>query len=373
MLKRRDSGTLRTLPSESDGLVDFSSNDYFGLARFPLTVRTSDPPLLMRGSGGSRLLGGNSSEMERLEEELAVYYGSPDSLVFNSGYDANLGLLSSIPGKGDWVLYDERVHASIRDGLRLSLSRSHKFRHNDLEDLSRQLTRILRRPDFVSGETLIYVVTESVFSMDGDSPDLDGMLGLCRETGALLLLDEAHRWEVHDRDLPADPWRSDPHLLVRLVTFGKAMGLHGAAVLCSSEIKQYLVNFARSFIYTTALPEEQAYRLREAHGLAAEGRLQPRVLELRERIAFFAQESTRLGIDELLIEPGAAIQCLILGDIERTRELSHILSTKGFFVKPIWAPTVPAGSERLRICLNSLHTFAELEGILGTIAGYLSE
>ncbi len=354
------------LESPGSWVADFSTNDYLGLARSPLS---GGEAASHSGSGGSRLLGGNSREIELLERELADYYGAGDSLVFNSGYDANLGCLSSIPQRGDLVFYDELSHASIRDGLSLSRAKSVKFAHNDLEDLRERMRRIREAGTFDQ----VYVVTESVFSMDGDRPDLGELLELCSELNALLILDEAHRWDLHDSTQKYPRYTEHPNLFLRLVTFGKAMGLHGAAVLCNRDLKDYLINFARSFIYTTALPPGLATDLSRIHREAREGRLQPRIESLKRVIVFFQEQAGRRGLMGRIVETESAVQSLRVGGVARTRELAELLRDSGYFVKPIYAPTVPEGTERLRICLNSLHTFAELERLWDIVAEYLSE
>lgn len=304
-----------------------------------------------------------------MERELAQYYEAQASLVFNSGYDANLGCLSSIPQRGDLVFFDELSHASIRDGLSLSRAKTVKFAHNNLDDLRQRIRRTRDKGTFDQ----VYVVTESVFSMDGDRPDLKRLLELCTEQNALLILDEAHRWDLHDRAAERLDYPGHPNLFLRLVTFGKALGLHGAAVLCGRDLREYLINFARSFIYTTALPPGLSTQLSQIHRLAREGQLQPRIESLRRVIAFFGEQARRRGLSDRIIESQSAIQGLIIGDLSRTRELAELLKERGYFLKPIYSPTVPAGTERLRICLNSLHTFAELERLLDITAEYLSK
>src|SRR5690606_16899740 len=208
---------------------------------------------IQNGATGSRLLSGNHSLYDEVEDMLCDYHKTEAALVFNSGYDANIGFFSSVPQRGDIIFYDEFIHASIRDGIKMSNARAYKFKHNDIQDLRAHIERSLK----VNNEgSELYIVTESVFSMDGDSPNLNTLVNICEKYSCHLMVDEAHAVGVFGKNgigLLQEMGIQDK-VFARIITFGKALGCHGAAVLGNMELKDYLVNFARSFIYTTALP-----------------------------------------------------------------------------------------------------------------------
>lgn len=359
-------GNRRSLPP-SLRPVDFSSNDYLGLAReerlqgMALGLLEGISP--KNGSTGSRLLSGNHPLYRQLEDHLAAWHRAGAALVFNSGFDANLGFFSSVPQRGDLVLYDELAHASIRDGIRLGSAKAHRFAHNNLEDLR----ALWERHGGGDADREVYVVTESVFSMDGDSPDLLALAGFCGEVGAHLVVDEAHATGIYGggRDLVAE-LGLESRVFARTITFGKALGSHGAALLGSRDLVAYLVNFARSLIYTTALPPHAlagilaAYRL-----LGEEGPL--RVARLRERIGFFKREAGALGLSELFIPSDSAIQSALLPGNERAARVAEELQGQGFEIRAILSPTVPEGRERLRFCLHLHNTDGEISRILAVL------
>ena len=255
---RSATNSLRKLSSQNN-LIDFSSNDYLGFSKakeiFDKTHQyLVDNNLQQNGATGSRLLSGNHKLHELVEQELATFFNAESTLIFNSGYDANVGLFSSVPQRGDIILYDEFIHASIRDGIRLSNAKSFSFKHNALDDLETKIGSAKAQSKIPYSE--IYIVTESVFSMDGDSPDLKSVLDLCEEHNAHLIVDEAHAVGVFGnkgcglvKELGLEN-----EVFARIITFGKGMGCHGAAIMGAVKLKEYLVNFARSFMYTTALP-----------------------------------------------------------------------------------------------------------------------
>lgn len=359
--KRKTQGSLRALKF-SKGLIDFSSNDYLGFARNSgIGDRTKEilqeySPL-KNGSGGSRLLTGNHELYAPAEEIVARFHKAEAALIFNSGYDANLGFFSAVPGKGDLILYDELIHASIRDGIQLSSAKALKFRHNDLNDLKKKISRL---KNDIFGE--VYLVTESIFSMDGDAPDLHALTSFAEEKGYFLIVDEAHAVGVKGAGLIAEAELQDK-VFARLITFGKALGAHGAAIIGPKELKDYLVNFARSLIYSTALPPHSlatiiaAYKELETGGVAE-------VEKLQENISFFKAEVSTRGFQEHFLESESAVHCCILPGNEQVKKASEVLEKNGFDVRPILSPTVPAGTERLRICLHSFNTRNEIEELL---------
>jgi len=346
--KRKEEGTYRSL-SSFEGLIDFCSNDYLGLAKVKSKVKN----VTNFGSTGSRLITGNSLISEECEEFLAMYYGAQSALVFNSGYDANLGIFSCIPQKGDLVIYDEHIHASVRDGVRLSFAKSVSFEHNSLIDLQKKLQLVADAK---------YVAIESLYSMGGDMAPIVPILELCKKHGAFLIVDEAHSaglFGVKGKGL-CDALKIEDQVFIRLVTFGKAYGSHGAAVLSNKVTKNYLINFARSFIYTTALPPESFFRIIEMVGHIE---LEDRRNRLFENIFYFRKlmESSNL---ELSSEVNSPIQILKIRDISKTIKTAGLLTDAGFAVKAILQPTVARGDESIRICLHSFNSRDEIDEIV---------
>jgi 8-amino-7-oxononanoate synthase len=291
-----------------------------------------------------------------LEKFLVDYHKADAALVFNSGYDANVGFFSSVPQRGDIIFYDELVHASIRDGIQMSHAKAFKFAHNNLDDLFKVIERNRNR----DGKGEMYVVTESVFSMDGDSPDLKSMAALCREFSSYLVVDEAHATGIfgHGRDKISELGLEE-QVFARLITFGKAMGCHGAAILGSESLKQYLINFARSFIYTTALPPHTVASILGSYFYLQENN-NALSSQLFGNIDFFKKETQRLQISEHFVVSDSAIQCAIVPGNEHVKAIANQLKIAGFDVKPILSPTVNEGKERLRFCL---HVFNKKEDI----------
>jgi 8-amino-7-oxononanoate synthase len=349
--ERRSAGTYRALKPESS-LIDFCSNDYLGFARSPelknkIDDEVSNCGLVTNGSTGSRLLSGNTVFTEELEQQIASLHKSEAGLIFNSGYDANLGLFSSLPQRGDTMLLDELAHASIIDGARLSHANRYSFRHNDMDSLEGKLKR---------AKGICYVAIESVYSMDGDTPPIKDILELTEKYNASLIVDEAHAVGLFHFGLVNQLDLQD-RIFARVVTFGKALGCHGAIVLGSSLLKDYLVNYARSFIYTTAAPFHQVASVKMAYQ-----RLQESVSEverLKKNIRLFKQKIIP-GSNYNLLKSDSAIQCIILRSNEKAKEVAVRLQNAGLDVRPILSPTVPLGSERIRICLHSYNTENEI-------------
>jgi 8-amino-7-oxononanoate synthase len=339
---------LRTLKI-NDGLVDFCSNDYLGLAK-----KNKIAPHLTHGSTGSRLLAGNYVLIEHAEKKIAAFHEATAALIFNSGYDANIGLLSCVPQKGDCILYDELSHASIRDGIRLSFARSFSFRHNNVSDLEKKLQS-------ASGE--IFVVTESVFSMDGDIAPLEQVVFLCKKYKANLIVDEAHAIGVvgNRGEGVCQHLQLHTNCFARVYTYGKAPGVHGAAITGSKALIQYLINFCRSFIYTTALPPASVAAIINAYENFAV--MQPQRLHLQALGNLFQQ--TIMKYEKLpSITP---IQAVIVPGNEEVKKIAETVQQHGFDVRPILYPTVQKGSERLRIILHAFNSETELKDLLNLL------
>ena len=364
-LAEREAGNaLRKLPVPN-GLVDFSSNDYLGFARkgdiLEEAARIMETGgVISNGATGSRFLTGNTALHAELESLLADYFEISAALLFNSGYDANIGFFSAIPQRTDVVFYDELCHASIRDGIAMGRAQSFKFRHNQLEHLSKQIDRV-QQSKFDSD---IYVVTESVFSMDGDSPDLEALVELCGNKGVYLVLDEAHAIGVFGKKGAGllNELNLKDRVFATIITFGKAMGCHGAAVLGSEALKRFLVNFARSFIYTTAMPPHSLATIQAAFIYLSSSRTEQQ--SLVENITFFKDQLRALELESHFITSNSAVHCCVVAGNEKVKTCALQLQEKGFDVRPIMSPTVPKGKERLRFCLHSFNTEKEIKEVL---------
>ncbi|MDC6351060.1 aminotransferase class I/II-fold pyridoxal phosphate-dependent enzyme [Zeaxanthinibacter sp. PT1] len=380
---REASNALRSL-GEKEEKTDFYSNDYLGFARHAAihtwaSQLVAEANTTLNGATGSRLLSGNHNLYLRLEEYLDRYYGQP-SLIFNSGYDANTGFFSSVPQRGDVVLYDELAHASIRDGIRMGLAKSYKFEHNDLQDLRSQILMARKRSNTLENGAVkedheIYVVTESVFSMDGDSPDLEEMSKLCSELNCRLVVDEAHAIGVCGENArgTAGAGKMQNDVFARILTFGKGMGAHGAAVIGPAELRLFLLNYARSFIYTTALPPHSVATVLASYHFMDSPEGQKKQWELKENIRYFREQLQDLSIAGLFIPSNSAIHCCLLPGNDRVKAVAAELQLGGFDVRPILSPTVPGGQERLRFCLHSYNTFKEIKEVLRKLATSIAD
>lgn len=348
-------------------IVDFSSNDYIGFASSEAIFEKTHEFLIKNkiktnGATGSRLLSGNHSLYTIVEEQLNAVHVTEASLIFNSGYDANLGFFSSVPQRGDVILYDEFIHASIRDGIQLSNAKSYKFKHNNIEHLEEMLLR------FQQENSSVFVVTESVFSMDGDTPDLVSMAKLCNTTQAYFIVDEAHALGVFSDGLVQE-LNLVNDVFARIITFGKGLGCHGAAILGSKDLINYLVNFARSFIYTTGLSPHALATIQTAYTYLKSKKGKELQFQLMENILFFKKETQRLNLN--FIESDSAIHCCIISGNEKVKEMASQLQKNGFHVKPILSPTVPENQERLRFCLHSYNSKEEITNVLEQLATFV--
>lgn len=351
LTKRIEEGTLRSL-SSFDGYIDFFSNDYLGFSKLKLNFTD----IQQYSSTGSRLISGTSSQSLSTEKFLAAFFKAEAALIFNSGYDANIGFFGSIPQRGDTVLYDELIHASIRDGIRLSFADSVSFKHNDFEDLKTKLNKI-------SG--VKYVVIESLYSMDGDIAPLLEFVKVCKEDNVYLIVDEAHACGVFGENGKGliSQYNLDNEVFVRIITFGKAFGSHGACVVGEKSLITYLINFSRSFIYTTALSPESYNRIKEV--LRAKNFSEQQEL-LQENIFYFRSNlKNKFCISDL----NSPIQLIKIGEIEKTKQLATQLQHLNIAVKPIFSPTVPIGSEGLRICFHSFNTKVEIDLLVAVLNG----
>lgn len=334
-------------------MIDFCSNDYLGLAR---SERVQEEALVIsrqlaqvHGSGGSRLLAGNYELVEQAEQVLAKFHQAAAGLIYNSGYDANLGLFSSVLQKGDTVIYDQLIHASIRDGIRLSAAQAFSFIHNSVEDLQKKL---------LAADGRVFVAVESVYSMDGDQAPLQEIVAVCEQRGALLIVDEAHATGVVGEKGEGLMQALGLDCFARVHTFGKAVGCHGAIVLGSNTLRDFLINFSRSFIYTTALPPHAVAVILAAYSIF------PDMHQERAHLSSLIRQF-REGIPGA--ESNTPIQVVMVPGNEPARQLAHNLQQGGLDVRAILHPTVPRGQERLRVILHSFNTVEDVARLITTI------
>lgn len=350
--QRTVNGRLRQL-TILDCPVDFRSNDYLGLSRSAwIRQKMQQTETGQLGATGSRLLSGNTAIHEQTEDILSTHYQSESALIFNSGYDANVGLLSTVIRPGDIVFYDDAIHASMHQGLKLSGATTLAFAHNDTKALKKLL-------EDHSGRFL-WIVCESVYSMDGDKAPLKEIVSLAKEYSAQIIVDEAHGigcFGANGKGL-CYGWNLSQDIFARVVTFGKALGAHGAAVLCDKATKQYLINFCKPFIYSTALPPQEILHIQVAHQFLQKFS-QPQK-RLHKLIAYFKSECGQIGG---LIGDGPIFSYIIPGEAA-VRAKARILQEKGLAIQPIVSPTVPKGAERLRIIIHSYNTEEEIDTLV---------
>ena len=372
---RKQNKALRKM-TLSNNLIDFASNDYIGFSKnkaiFEETHRyLIDSKITQNGATGSRLLSGNHKVYQEAENYIAKFHQTETALIFNSGYDANVGFFSSVPQKGDFILYDELCHASIRDGIQLSNAKAYKFKHNDFEDLEKLIQRchIERSRDALINE--VYIVTESVFSMDGDCPNMEELVAVSQKYGCYLVVDEAHALGVFGENGEGfvQMLNLQNQVFARIMTFGKGLGCHGATILGSLELKDYLVNFARSFIYTTGLSPHSVSTILVAYQHLQSDKLT--IEKLRENIVHFNQQKNLLGLKPMFVRSKSAIQSVIIPGNENVKLIAIQIQEKGFDVKAILSPTVPEGQERLRFCLHSFNTKEEISEVLRLLSTFV--
>lgn len=353
--RRQATGSLRSL-QHKEHLIDFCSNDYLSLARLPLDA--PDSVRYKAGATGSRLLSGHYPLLEELEKLLQDFHRAEAALVLNSGYSANLSLLSCIPRRSDVILYDNLIHASMHDGLKLSAATALSFAHNDVEDLENLLQQ-------QQGKT-VFVLVESIYSMDGDEAPLLAIVALCQQYNAYLIVDEAHSTGYYGQygEGLCCALGIEQQVFARIYTFGKAIGAYGAAILGSVTLRDFLINYARPFIYTTAPSPHSVQRVLLAYQALQQQGAQW-IQELQTRIQFFR---ANLPSTKEALPSQSAIQSILIPGNEEVVACSLLLEQKGFDVRPIRRPTVAAGSERLRICLHRHNSLEDIAALLKILA-----
>ena len=363
--KRIEASLYRSL-QVTEGLIDFCSNDYLSFARSEKIKNAVSLKLkktyYLSGSTGSRSISGNTSFAENLEKKIAAFHVAEAGLIFNSGYDANVGLFSCIAAKGDTIICDELIHASIIDGCRLSHATRYRFLHNDLSDLEKKLSRACGT---------VFVAVESVYSMDGDQSDLKAISELCTKYHANLIVDEAHATGVYGKNGRGlvSHYGLENKVFARIHTFGKAMGCHGAIVLGSETLRNYLINFSRSFIFTTALPAASLLTISCAYDILLKTDFDNSFLHsLIKRFKKTFKSTTQI----YLIGGDSPIQSVVIGGNEKTRMVAKQLQADGFDVRAILSPSVPVGKERLRISLHVHNTERQVDALCEALTKILS-
>lgn len=346
--KRKEEGTLRSLSSFNDA-IDFCSNDYLGLSRVEIPMEET-----FFGGTGSRLISGTQNSTMESERDLANFFNSEAALMFNSGYDANVGFFSAVPQRGDTVIYDELIHASVRDGIRLGFATGTSFKHNDLFDLEFKIKR---------AKGTVYVAIEALYSMDGDLAPLKEIIELTKRNKTYLVVDEAHSTGVFGENGKglANELQVEQELFARLITFGKSYGSHGGLVVGSKDLITYLSNFSRSFIYTTALPP--ASYIRNAL-IVNYPDIEARREKLQVNIAYFR---SFFSSNELFAHSNSPIQIIFKGKMNKVKKAATLLAEGNIAVKPIFPPTVPQDEERLRVCIHSFNTQKDIDQMVSLL------
>ncbi|MFI4970066.1 MAG: 8-amino-7-oxononanoate synthase, partial [Lysobacterales bacterium] len=353
-----DGATIRI---DGRRLLNFASNDYLGLAQHPALVEALVAAAARWGAGASaaHLLGGHRDEHARLEEALARWTGRERALLFSTGYMANLGVLSALLGVEDLCVQDKFNHASLLDGARLAGCELKRYPHADVDAGRRQLE--------TRADTAALLATDGVFSMDGDVAPIRGLAALCTTQHVTLMVDDAHGLGVlgiEGAGSVAEAGLSQDDVPVLMATLGKALGVAGAFVAGSATLIDGLVQGARTFVYTTALPPALAAATRAAIDIARfEGWRRDRLARLIAHLRHgAAQRGIALGASRTPIQP------VLIGDSAAALAVSTRLEDAGFFVPAIRPPTVPKGQARLRVALSALHAESDVERLLDALA-----
>lgn len=356
--KREEEGTLRNLRPKSDG-VDFYSNDYLGLAKSKdlqrlLVQNVSENPQLLSGSTGSRLISGNSSLLIETEEYIAKEHQYESALLFSSGYNANLALFSTLPTRHDIIIVDEQIHRSVHDACKMSHAKKIKFRHNNPEHLEEVLKK-------QNGHC--YVAIESLYSMDGDIAPLQEIARITEKYNASLIVDEAHAFGVFGYGL-INTLQLQENVLATVITYGKALGTHGAAIVTNQLIKNYLVNFASPFIYTTSAHDFLWMSIQKGYEFLQANSQLP--VELQRNIKIFRDQNLQSPSSE-----NSPIQAIVVPDNHQLKAVKEALHENGFLTYAVFSPTVKEGTERLRICIHSFNTEEEIINLTKIIRSFI--
>ena len=358
------SGCNSVLQVEGKSLVNFCSNDYLGLASHPEVAAALKAGVDQygAGSGASHLISGHSIAHQQLEEQLAKFTGRPRALLFSTGYMANMGVINALVGRHDLVLEDQLNHASLLDGGHLSRADYKRYKHNDLEQL-----------DYLLGKSTAsrkLIVTDGVFSMDGDLAPLSQLSALAAQHSGWLMVDDAHGVGVlgaTGAGLVEQQGLSVEQVPVLMGTLGKSFGTFGAFIAGSEALIETLIQFARTYIYTTALPP--AIAAASSASLAIVRREHWRREHLQSLIQRFRSGAQQLGLQ--LMDSQTPIQPVLINNDQLVMEVNQQLRSKGFMVGAIRPPTVPAGSGRLRITLSANHSDQQIDQLLDALEACL--
>ena len=351
--ERKKQHLLRNLPLLPGG-VDFYSNDYLGLAKsydlHPAIGKELKSSPFQNGATGSRLLSGNSVYAEEVEKKIAAFHNAESALVYSSGYTANLGLISCLASRDTTLICDELIHASLIDGVRLGQSKKIKFKHNDVVDLEAKLQRC-------DGQKL--VIVESLYSMDGDTCPLEKVADLCVQHEAMLIVDEAHSMAVCGKQGEGlvQQLGIENKVMARIMTYGKGPGVHGAAVVGPTWLRNYQINFSRSIIFSTAPTNHHFASISAMYDFLPKVNSERKILQTN--IAYFI--SKRQDSTAQWLESPSQIQSLIVPGNEAVVSLANTLREAGINVLPIRKPSVPEDAERIRFCLHAYNSKEEID------------
>ncbi len=359
--KRKLEGTLRVLKTKDEG-IDFYSNDYLGFARNKgfqnaLLKEVTENPQLLSGSTGSRLISGNSSAVTETENYIATEHQYDSALLFSSGYTANLALFSTLPNRHDTIIVDEKIHRSVHDACKLSYAKKLKFRHNNIVDLEQVLQR-------QKGNS--YIAIESIYSMDGDFAPIQEIAEIAEKYNAFLIVDEAHAFGVFGNGL-VEKHQLQTKVSSTVITYGKALGLHGAAILCNKLIRSYLINFASPFIYTTAAQDIMWKSIKVGYEFLKRNNNYESD-QLKRNIKVFNRQHIKTMSSEK-----SPVKAVVIPDIQILKNLQESLVENGFLTYAVRSPTVKPGTERLRICLHSYNTEEEIVKLTEIIKRFIGK
>jgi len=349
--ERKEHNLLRELEVSGER-IDFCSNDYLGIIRNRLL--RNRPTGLHTGSGGTRILSGNYKLIEEIENRIAGFHDAEAAVIFSSGYDANIGVLGAVPREGDTVLFDAFSHPSVKDGARVSLATSAAFAHNDVVDLKAKLRE---------SKGNVFVFTEAVFDVDGSIAPLEKIMRVCSEHGAHLIVNESHsvgifgekgQGLVHELGM-------EEVVFARIHGFGNACGSHGAVVMGSEQLKEFLINFCNPLMHSTTLSEQTVSTIWESY------KILPQLWQEREHLKNIITTFKDADIPYQRLVSTTPIQHLVIGNVDEARQVAAQLQQAGFDVRPVFYPSVPKGQERVRLVLHSFNTRGEVSWLIQAI------
>ncbi|MEM7296943.1 MAG: 8-amino-7-oxononanoate synthase [Bacteroidota bacterium] len=357
--ERKKQHLLRSLPLPPEG-IDFYSNDYLGLAKCEVLHKRIEAEYQtlqgQNGATGSRLLSGNSKYAESVEKKVAAFHHAENALIYSSGYTANLGLISSLATKETTLIMDELVHASLIDGARLGRSQRVRFKHNN----ARELEKILKGS---TGQNI--VIVESVYSMDGDICPLEEVTSICSKYGTMLIVDEAHSMAIFGNagEGLVEELNLEAKVLARIMTYGKGAGIHGAAVVGPEWLREYQINFSRSFIFSTAPTNHHFASISALYDHLPS--IDKERSDLHEIVSYFV--SKRKSHQGTWVKSNSHIQSLIVPGNSEVIKCGQKLREAGINALPIRKPSVPGGEERIRFCLHAYNTKEEIDQLFEVV------